>query len=142
MNYTTFQTREGFIHELVEAIVSSTDDLDLSIILESVEAEYMLELIENSEKVMLTPNNFDHDFDTLTGDCLVTVVKEDMFVSVIVEDYCYQNKDGSIQVKNHETDIYIVFDGEVDVLEGACESNKVINVVFKKESELISKIIF
>lgn len=138
---TTFQTREGFIYELFNSIEGTNEDMILSIMLNKEEAEYVLELAENSQLLTLTDNGFDHDFGSVTGHCLVSLHKNGASLDVIVEDYAFEDGQG-ISIKHHETDILIVMDDEFDTLDAIYELDKMIKIKFEKEREYIKDLIF
>jgi len=135
----------GFLNSLVKAIVESTENVDVSLLLNDIEAHYILELFEEQNGLFLEPNEFENDFGELTGTCLVTIVKEDKFVQVYVEDYACLY-DGAVTIKYHQTDILLLLEGhvfeDVDKLLERYDVEKTIFVSFEDESNEVTSLLF
>lgn len=144
IKHVSKQDDVGFLHDLVKTICNSTENVDLSILLKSEEAEYVNELFEYNGAIIKVPNDFDNDYGELTGLCLVTIVKEDNFVQVIVEDYAYLNPWNIPSVKYHEADLLMLLEGHgknsniIDLY----EPRKTIFVSFADEESELNSLLF
>ena len=144
IKHVSKQDDVGFLYDLVKTICNSTENVDLSILLESEKAEYVNELFEYNGVIEKTLNDFDNDFGELTGLCLVTIVKEGNFVQVIAEDYAYLNSQNVPAIKYHEADLLMLLEEHVDneKLIEIYEPRKTIFVSFVNETNELTSLLF
>lgn len=138
--FTSKQDLVSFVYEIYKAIEESEINLDLSIVLDSEEAEYLYNLLGYSEKLTMKMSDMENEFGDLSGKCLVTIFKTDNVIEVVAEDV-YQLKQGEKSIKYHEADILVVLETDVQLVQKYAVRRAVI-VDFGKETEAIRALLF
>ena len=134
-HFKSKQDTYGFVYDVYKTIEETSINMDISIVLDRIEAQYLYELLGNSEKLVMKMSDMDNDFGDLSGKCLITVFKTGNVIEVVAEDV-YQLRQDGMSIKYHEADVLVVLKSDVKLV-GKYVTRKLVIIDFEKETEAI-----